>query len=216
MSVYEWGVDSAEYVTEDLFQCVIRYLGYPVFWGRYLLRVSGISEGLTEQEILLIQSKGVKILPIYNFIREAVGYMQGREAADHAIFHARRLGIPEGIPLFANVEQFFQIDEEWIQGWTEGMVAGRYISGVYNDPVTGGFSKAFCNAVKENEAIKNLTILWSAQPELEPGGPRNAPGYNPKTPACGGNVWVWQYSRRVTQCPVDTNLADSRLVNMLW
>lgn len=216
MPVYEWGVDSAQNVTEDLFQCVISNLGYPIFWGRYLVRVSGISEGLTKKEILLIQSEGVKLLPIYNAFQKAEGYIQGRAAADHAIFHARKLGIPEGVPLFANLEKFFRIDKEWIRGWSEGMVIGGYKSGFYNDPVIGGFNEAFCNAVKENEAIRKLTILWSAQPELEPGGPRDAPRYNPKTPACGGNVWVWQYSRRVTQCPVDSNLADSRLVNMLW
>ena len=216
MSIYEWGVDSAEDVTEDLFQCVLFYFGYPRFWGRYLVRVPGVSEGLTKQEISLIHSKGIKILPIYNSIREATGYMQGRAAADTAAYHAKDIGIPKDTPIFANIEQFFRIDEEWIQGWTEAMVAGGYKSGIYNDPVTGDFNKAFCNAVKEDEKVRLLNILWSAEPETEPSGPLYVPEYVPKTPDCGGNVWVWQYSRMVTQCPIDTNLAYRSLVNILW
>ena len=216
MQIYEWGVDSAENVTENLLQCVVRNLGYPVFWGRYLVRVPRVSEGLTKQEISFIQSKGVKLLLIYNAIQETKGYGQGFAAANDAVLHAQDLEIPKGVPLFANVERFFQIDAEWIHGWTEAMVLSGYRSGIYNDPVAGGFNKAFCNAVKENEMIKTLNILWSAEPELEPSGPQNPPDYMPKTPDCGGNVWAWQYSRRVTSCPVDTDLAVDELVNILW
>jgi len=216
LSVYVWGIDSAENVTEDLFQCVIGNFGFPRFWGRYLVRVPGISEGLTLEEISFIRRKGVKLLPIYNSFQTAKGYEQGRKAANNAAFHARELGIPNGIPLFANVEQFFDIDDEWIQGWTEAIVTSGYRSGIYNDPVTGAFNQAFCNAVKENDSVKVLNILWSAQPELESSGPQNPPNYNPKGPDCGGNVWVWQYSRNVTQCPIDTNLAYSSFANILW
>ena len=163
-----------------------------------------------------MRSKGVKLLPIYNSFKAAKGYNQGRAAANDAVFHARELGIPNGTPLFANVEQFFNIDDEWIQGWTETIVTSDYRSGIYNDPMTGGFNQAFCNAVKENESVKILNILWSAEPELEPSGPQDTPNYNPKAPDCSGNVWVWQYSRKVTQCPIDTNLAYSSFINILW
>lgn len=216
MSVYEWGIDSAEHVTEDLFQCVLRHFGYPRFWGRYLVRVPAVSEGLTEQEISLIHSKGIKILPIYNSFQAAKGYAQGRAAANNAIFRAEELGVPKGTPIFANLEQFFNIDDEWIQGWTEAIITGDYKSGFYNDPVTGSFNRAFCDAVNENESVNLLNILWSAQPELEPSGPQNPPDYHPNVPDCGGNVWLWQYSRDITQCPIDTNLASDRLVNILW
>lgn len=216
MLIYEWGVDSAEDVTEDLFQCVMRNFGYPRFWGRYLERVPLISEGLTRQEISFIHSKGIKLLPIYNSSREAKGYQQGIAAANNAAFNAQILGIPQGILLFADIEPYFPIDAEWILGWTEAIVINGYKSGIYNDPTTGGFNKAFCNAVKEDENVKLLNILWSAQPVLEPSGPQNPPDYQPKAPACGGNVWVWQYSRDAASCPIDTNLADSNLVNILW
>jgi hypothetical protein len=158
MQIYEWEIDSAENVTENLFQCVLRNLGYPVFWGRYLIRVPRISEGLTKQEISFIQGKGMKLLLIYNSIQEAKGYGQGYAAANDAVLNAQNLEIPKGVPLFANVERFFQIDDEWINGLTDAIVTSGYISGIYNDPVTGGFNKAFCNAVKENERIKALNI----------------------------------------------------------
>jgi hypothetical protein len=213
---YEWGIDSARNVTEDLFQCVIRNFGYPRFWGRYLVRVPRVSEGLTKEEIAFIRGKGIKILPIYNAIQEATGYEKGKAAAENASSQAQILGIPKGVPLFANLEQFFRIDAEWIQGWTKFIAENGYLSGIYNDPVTGSFQEAFCNAAQEDERIKALTILWSAQPELEPSGPGNPPYYMPESPVCGGNVWVWQYSRKVTLCPIDTNLAYSRFVNILW
>ncbi len=215
MQSYEWGVDSAEIVTEELFQCVLQNFGYPGFWGRYLVRVQGVSEGLTQLEISFMRSKGIKLLPIYNSIREAKGYYRGRAAGNNAVLYAQNLNIPKGMPIFADIEPFFQIDDEWIQGWTEEMVLGEYKSGIYNFPETGGFNKAFCDAVKENKQIKALNILWSAEPELEPSGPLNPPEYRPLGPDCGGNVWAWQYSRKVTSCPIDTNLASSELVNIL-
>lgn len=216
MLIYEWGIDSAENVTEDLFQCVLRNFGYPEFWGRYLVRVQGISEGLTRQEISFFRSRGVKILPIYNAFQESRGYRQGIAAANNAVVHAQELGVPGGVPIFANVEQFFQIDDEWIQGWTEAIVKSGYRSGFYNDPVTGGFNRAFCNAVRENETIKAVSILWSAEPELVPTGPQNPPDYRPNVPGCGGYVLIWQYGRQAVSCPIDTNLAYRGLVDILW
>ncbi len=216
MEIYGWGVDSAEIVTENLFRCVALNFGYPVFWGRYLVRVPAVSEGLSKQEIAWIRSKGVKLLPIYNNFREAKGYGQGIAAAEDAVNYAGLLGITKGTPLFANVENFFQVDDEWIQGWTEAVLAGGYHTGLYYDPVTGDFNEAFCRAAKENERVITQNILWSAQPEVQPSGPRNPPYYRPKAPDCGGNVWAWQYSRMITQCSIDFNLAAESLIHILW
>lgn len=213
--IYKWGVDSAENVTEELFQCVVRNFGYPRFWGRYLVRVAGASEGLTRKEIVFIRDKGVKLLPVYNAFREATGYSAGRQSANDAVFNAENLGIPKGTPLFANIEKYFKIDAEWIQGWTDAILESGYKSGIYNDPTSGDFNKAFCAAATRNEKVKQ-NILWSAEPEIAPSGPQSPPAYEPKAPYCGGNVWVWQYSRDSTLCPIDTNLALSELVNILW
>lgn len=214
--MYLWGVDSAEAVTEDLYQCVVEQFGHPGFWGRYLLRVPGISEGLTHEELALLRRKRVRLLPIYNSLAEALGIRQGVAAANHATFQARLLGVPAGVPLFANLERFFDIDAAWIRGWTETVQAGGYQSGIYHDPVSGAFELAFCEAVREDPSIKGNTILWSAEPVLAPSGPGNQPEYRPEVPNCGGKVWIWQYSRQTPQCPVDTDLASPRLVQLLW
>ena len=59
--MYLWGVDSAEAVTEDLYQCVVEQFGHPGFWGRYLLRVPRISEGLTHEELALLRGQGLDL-----------------------------------------------------------------------------------------------------------------------------------------------------------
>lgn len=101
-----WGVDSAATVTDQSFYCVKNELGYPKFWGRYLVEVPNVSDGLTAQEIARLHSYGIKILPIYNAFRQATGYANGQVVARNAVFHARRLGIPKNKMLFANIEDF--------------------------------------------------------------------------------------------------------------
>src|SRR5690606_41788200 len=110
-----WGVDSATSVTAELLDCVTTNFGRPVFWGRYLTRVEGASEGLSQQEIKFLRDKGIKIMPIYNVFQIAKGYQQGKEAAYNAVHHAMRLGFPKGIVIFANVERFFEVDHQWIK-----------------------------------------------------------------------------------------------------
>ncbi|MGI6730767.1 MAG: glycoside hydrolase domain-containing protein [Anaerovoracaceae bacterium] len=216
MSFYQWGVDSAENVTEDLYQCVMHYFGHPKFWGRYLVRVQDVSEGLTREEISFIHSKGIRLLPIYNDFRAAEGFNQGRNAANNAVFYAQNLEIPLGIPIFANIERYFQIDKEWIQGWTGTILQAGYRSGFYNDPVTGNFNHAFCQAAKENKIVLTENILWSAEPVLELDDLIYPLNYEPKAPTCGGNVWIWQYSRQMPQCPIDMNIANISLTELLW
>jgi Domain of unknown function (DUF1906) len=216
MPRYVWGVDSAATVTEDLYQCVRRNFGMPRFWGRYLTTVPNASEGLTKEEISFIRNKGIKVLPIYNAFREATGYSKGRVAATNAVFHARRLGFPKGTVLFANVERFFAVDKDWIQGWVEALYPSGYKPGFYHVPTEGNFNVAFCQAAKENEKVRIQSFLWSAEPNVGGSPPNEAPPYKPETPNCKGNVWLWQYGRDTQQCPIDTNLADERVLASLW
>jgi hypothetical protein len=81
----------------------------------------------------LLHNSGTKVLPIYNNFREAVGYDKGRVIAQNATFHAKRLGVPKGTVLFANVERFFNVDDEWITGYVEGMFVSGYKAGIYHD-----------------------------------------------------------------------------------
>lgn len=216
MPRYIWGVDSAATVNDELYSCVKSNFGTPRYWGRYLTEVPNVSEGLTKREIAFIQSKGMKLLPIYNVFSEALGYSKGQVAARNAVFHSRRLGIPNNVAIFANVERFFEVDEAWIRGWVEALYPTGYRPGIYHDPTEGPFAVEYCKAVAGNNQVAVQTILWSAEPEPGPTKDRNAPAFKPAKPNCQGNAWLWQYGRDATECPIDTNLADSRVLQYLY
>lgn len=197
-------------------ECVRNDFGSPTFWGRYLSDVQGASTGLTKNEIQFLRKRGIKILPIYNAFRDAIDYRQGRIAANNAIFHAKRLGIPKNTVIFANVERFFKVDEAWLRGWVDALYPTGYRPGFYYDPLEGGFNVAYCEAVKHDEKMAQQAILWSAKPELGVSKKQKAPrSFKPKKPNCKANVWVWQYGRDSQTCPIDTNIADKRILGFL-
>ncbi|WP_458414092.1 glycoside hydrolase domain-containing protein [Schinkia sp. CFF1] len=215
MPKYIWGVDSAQKVTPELYDCVISHFSYPNYWGRYLSTVPNVSEGLTAEEIQFLRAKGVKILPIYNDFSASTGYREGQVSARNAIFQARRLGLPKGTPIIANVERFFAVDDTWIRAWVETFLPSGYVSGFYFDPTEGPFNTEFCQAVQQNSQLKSQAILWSAEPSPGVSNNKKAPKFNPKKVACDSTVWAWQYGRETTTCLVDTNLIDNRLFNKL-
>ncbi|MEH7382341.1 glycoside hydrolase domain-containing protein [Bacillus sp. JJ1533] len=216
MPRYVWGVDSAAIVDEELYTCVKSKFGNPKFWGRYLSEVPDVSHGLTRGEISFLRNRGIKVLPIYNVFSDATSFEKGQLAARNAVFNARRLGIPNNVALFANIERFYAVDEAWIRGWVESIYPTGYRPGIYHDPVEGSFSNAYCEAVRKNKQVAVQTILWSAEPETGVTRERNAPTYRPASPKCKANVWVWQYGRDSQDCPIDTNLADQRTLNYLY
>lgn len=212
-----WGVDSAARINESFFQCVVQNFGYPVFWGRFLTTVPNVSDGLTVEEIQLIRDRGVKIWVIYNEFTDAVGYRKGQVAATNAIYQARRLGIPTGIMISANLEK--QIDEAWIRAWVDTFYPSGYRPGLYGDPTEGDFSSAYCQAAENNPKVAEQAIIWSNRPR--PGVTKrvNAPTeFRPSNPPCQNNTWGWQYGWDDPACdvPIDTNLADRRVIQYLW
>lgn len=213
---YVWGVDSSQEVTKEFYDCVLTNFGKPNFWGRYLTRVEGASEGLTQTEIELLHNSGTKILPIYNNFRQATGYAAGRVVARNTIFNARRLGIPENTALFANVEKFFPVDADWIRGYVDTFLPSGYRPGMYHDPVNGNFNNAYCQAVAADSNVSQQLILWSAEPETGTTKATEAPTFHPASPLCAANIWGWQYGRDDETCPIDTNLVDERLLQFLW
>lgn len=215
MAKFVWGVDSAATVTADLHKCVLK-LGVPAFWGRYLSRVEGVSEELTRSEISFIRSKGIKIVPVYNDLKSATGLQNGQIAARNAIYHAKRLGIPKDIILFANIEDFFKVDANWILAWKNTIYPSGYRAGFYSNPVNGDFGKAYCEAVSRDKQVGIQTTIWSSWPR--PGTSRSsaAPKFNPSMPNCTSNTWAWQYGRDAKECSVDTNLADNRLLKYFY
>lgn len=108
------------------------------------------------------------------------------------------------------------MDAEWIKAWVDRIYISGYRSGFYHDPVKGGFTKAYCKAVQENVNVKNQAVLWSAEPEPGSTSEKRAPNFRPITPNCSKDVWVWQYGRNAKECAIDTNLADTRILDYLW
>ncbi|MBI0579238.1 DUF1906 domain-containing protein [Neobacillus cucumis] len=214
MAVF-WGVDSGVNANEEVLLCVQRNFGEPDFWGRYLSTVPNASEGLTKEELRFLRSKGIKVMPIYNDFNNPVGRHEGRVMARNAIYHARRLGIRKGTVIFANVERFHEADAEWLIGWVETFYSSSYRPGFYHDPMVGNFHSAYCEAIQKEELVKNQAILWSAKPEKGISTKRSKPKFNPMKPRCPGSVWAWQYGRDAKVCPIDTNLADEKLFNLM-
>lgn len=211
-----WGVDSATKVTKDSYNCVLRSFGKPSFWGRYLASRSGKVDVLTKDEVQLLHNSGTRVLPIYSNFNRATGYRDGTVVAQNTIYLARRLGFPNGKVLFGNVEKHFEIDEEWVRGFVDGLYTSGFKPGLYHDPVHGKFSAAYCAAVQNDSKVAKQLILWSAEPEPGPTKVRNAPNFRPKKPPCKGNVWGWQYGRDSEICPIDTNLFNQQLYDLLW
>ncbi|WP_368503291.1 glycoside hydrolase domain-containing protein [Alkalihalophilus sp. As8PL] len=210
-----WGVDSAAAVTQELYECVTSSYGQPDFWGRYLTTIENVSEGLTPEEIRYIRDQGMKIMPIYNNFSEAVGERAGGVAARNAIFQARRLGIGEGSFVFANIENFFNVDAAWITAWVDAFYTSPYRPGFYGDPVEGAFNAAYCEAAAANENVTQQAVIFSAEPEPGTSPKNRIPRYNPARPDCDANVWAWQYGRDSEVCPIDTVLMETRLYEAL-
>lgn len=216
IAVYIWGVDSVAAVNDKLYKCVQQNFGHPKFWGRYLTTIPNVNEGLSRDEIVFLHQKGIRIMPVYNAFREAKGYREGRVAARNASFHAGRFKFPKGTFLFAKVEKFFEVDEGWIRGWVDGMSPTGYKPGFYHDPRTGSFSKAYCEAVANNNNVAIQSVLWSAENEHGITKESNAPMFRPLKVPCKANLWGWQYGRDSTPCGINTNLIDRRLYEGLW
>ncbi|NRD80072.1 DUF1906 domain-containing protein [Bacillus sp. BRMEA1] len=210
-----WGVDSSVSVNDEVLNCVQKQFGHPDFWGRYLSTVPGTSEGLTKNEILFLKAKGIKILPIYNNFEQSVGKSNGVVAARNAVYNASRLGIRKGTVIFANIERFFDVDAQWLIGWVETLYTSVYRPGFYFDPIVGDFNGQYCKAINESTLMKNQSILWSAKPEKGISNKRSHPKYAPRGPNCSGNVWAWQYGRDAKVCPIDTNLAEMKLFELM-
>jgi hypothetical protein len=211
-----WGVDPAAKVTKELYDCVLKNFGKPLYWGRYLTTVPNKADGLSRDEIQLLKNSGTKVLPIYTNFTKATSERDGRTIARNMIFSGKRLGIPKEKILFANIERFFEVDAAWIKGYVDVMYNSDYKSGIYFDPITPTFNKAYCEAVAIDSKIATHLVLWSARPETGVSKARNAPRFSPSKPPCKANVWGWQYGRDAEECPIDTNLITAKLFEMLW
>lgn len=213
---YYWGVDSAKKVTKKSYDFVLKRFGKPSYWGRELVAMPDKKDVLTKEEVKLLHNSGTKILPIYSNFTRAVGYRDGHVVAQNAIYSARRLGVPSGKVLFANLEKSLEIDEAWIRGFIDGIFQSGYRPGFCQNPINGKFSSAYSNAVQNDNKVASQTVLLSVEPERGATKARNAPHFRPNKPKGKGNVWGWQYGRESDTCPINTNLVNQQLFDALW
>ncbi|MEK9198304.1 glycoside hydrolase domain-containing protein [Ureibacillus sp. 179-F W5.1 NHS] len=212
---YHWGVDSSQPVTNELYNSVLSTFGKPEFWGRYLTRVEGSVEGLTEEEIELLHNNGTKLLPIYNDFRQAVGESHAKVVGMNVAYQAKRLGLKKGTMIFASMENV-EVDSRWIKGYIDYLYNTDYKPGFYYNPTEGKFEEAYCEAVDQDPRVANQAVLWSSEPHIGVTNEKDAPKFEPTTPNCDANVWAWQYGRDTEELAINTNLIDSRLLPMLY
>lgn len=211
-----WGVDSASLTTSDMLACVRENFGEPVIWGRYVGEKEGVSEGITSEEVELLHSNDIKILPIWNHFEDATGYENGRNEAERAIAKAEELGIPDGVAIFADIEPNYPVDSEFIRGWHEVLFNSNYESGIYGVfDADAELTEAFEEAAGNNSSILERTYLWTAAPSPGVTSESNAPEYAPESPE-SGNVVGWQYGLDAESCNIDTNLFPASTLDILW
>lgn len=208
-----WGVDSASYTNEDLYQCVTENFGQPKVWGRYLESIEGVSEGLNSDEVNYLHEKEVRILVIYNHFNDATSYDRGVDEAEQAISYAKDLDIPEGIAIFGDIEPSYPVDSAFIEGWYDTLTDSAYepaIYGVFDEEST--LLDAY-NAT--NQDTKENTVVWTAYPQEKITTKENAPKFNPKGPS-ESSLYGWQYAIDAEECNIDTNLFSAKMLDYLW
>src|SRR5699024_10845152 len=157
-----WGVDSASYTDESLYQCVVDNFGQPEIWGRYLGDIEGVSAGLDTEEVSYLQENDVHILVIYNHFSDATGYNHGVEEAKQAISYAEDLNIPEGVAIFGDIELDYPVGSAFIEGWYDTLSDSKYEPALYgvfteDSPLIEAYNAT-------NQKTQQNIITWTAYP----------------------------------------------------
>lgn len=210
---YYWGVDSASYTDESLYQCVIDQFGQPSVWGRYLGDIEDVSHGLDADEVAYLHGNGIHILVIYNHFSDATGYENGIQEAEQAISFAEQLDIPEGVAIFGDIEPNYPVDEQFINGWYDRLVDSPYQPALYG--VFKEDSELFTSFNKATEEAQRNTILWTAYPQKEITAKDNAPDFEAIAPE-EAELFGWQYAINAETCNIDTNLFTDAMIDVLW
>ncbi|MCF3944303.1 glycoside hydrolase domain-containing protein [Oceanobacillus alkalisoli] len=210
---FYWGVDSASYTDENLFQCVMENFGKPEVWGRYLEDREGISFGLDTAEIDYLHQHDIRILVIYNHVNDARGFENGTEHAEQAIQFAENAGVPEGVAIFGDIEPDYPVDYAFINGWYNTLTNSEYAPGIYGVFNEGSELTLAFEAL--DTSIQENTIVWTAYPQHEITTQENAPAFNPEGPAAAP-VLGWQYAIEAQSCTIDTNLFSRDMMDYLW
>lgn len=210
---YYWGVDSASYTVEELFQCVVDQYGKPEVWGRYLGDREGVSFGLDAAEIDFLHENNIQILVIYNHVNDARGYEEGVSHANQAIQLAENVEVPEGVAIFADIEPDYPVDHAFIEGWYDTLIASGYTPGIYG--VFHQESDLMLAFEAQDTDIQEGIVVWTAYPQAEITTLENAPEFNPEGPETAP-VLGWQYAIEAEACTIDTNLFAEEISKYLW
>ncbi|MEH7094920.1 glycoside hydrolase domain-containing protein [Neobacillus vireti] len=211
-----WGVDTASRVDQAFLQCVKDNYGAPAVFGRYLETKGDVSTGLSKEEVNLLHQQGIKILPIFNHFKEAVGYQNGVAEAKEAIAYAQKIGIPKGVAIFADIEPTYPVDEAFIRGWVETLANSPYKPGIYGVFTPNSkLSAAYQAAVSKNKNVQTQAILWSSNPDPGVTAKSKAPAFQPGAPK-NVKISIWQYGIDGKACNIDTNLIQSTVLEQLW
>jgi Rv2525c-like, glycoside hydrolase-like domain len=224
-----WGVDSCKAFIGtaeggNLYGAVVKRLGTPDFWGRYLTNT--VCPGISARETALAHAQGMGILPIYNDYNcsNVSYYATGHQYAVEAVAAAQRIGISPGRVIAIDIEPYGaacpgagSVDSGFIEGWFDGISDAGYIPVYYGNGTRGSeFARAWCAAVSTLPNIATGSDLWSFQPSLLGRFAKNhAPNYAPYDTSCAGNILAWQYVLSAGGYPdVDQDEAISSLP--LW
>lgn len=211
-----WGIDTASKINSSFYQCVTKNYGKPVVVGRYMLSEQGVYTGLNQNEVKFLHRKGVKILPIYNKFSNASGKSHGVTVAHQAIQRAKKLGVPKGSYLAADIELQKQVNAGFLMGWTQTILNAGYKPSIYGNFVSGHLNHAYNQASSNSSTVKNHLMLWTNQPSIGITTKSNAPNQFNATSPNHSQTDVWQYGINGNKCNIDTDLIKGSILNSLW
>ncbi|WP_227002753.1 glycoside hydrolase domain-containing protein [Salicibibacter kimchii] len=199
-----------------MLECVTDNYGDPAVWGRYLGENEGVSYGITDEEIDLLQANDIQTLVIWNHTTDVTGYDHGQNEAEEAIEMAREYDIIEEVALFINVEPIYPVDAAFILGWHDALTDSEYESGIYGlfDPDEEIYP-AFEAAADENDDLLDEMYVWSSSPNVGITAEEEAPAYDPDYPD-GALLAGWQYGLDDEICNIDTNIFDGNVLDAVW
>lgn len=213
-----WGIDTASIVNESFYACVEENFGEPHYVGRYLGTKEGVSHGVTQEEVDLLHQRNIKIVPIYNHFEDATTYDEGVVQANQAIDYAEQAGVPEGVPLFADIEPSYPVDTAFLRGWAETVVASSYEPGIYGVFVQASDShlwEAYQTFQQDHPDLAEATLIWTSDVEVGITTKAESPTFDPEAEG-PFEVSVWQYGIDAEACNIDTNLMRPDVLKRMW
>lgn len=213
-----WGIDTASTTSPAYLTELDQKLGTPQFVGRYLVYGGGMP--LQASEASFLHNSNVSILLVVSPAnRNLTSASTAVSEANTAISAAEALGVPQGVALFRDVENYYTISSAYIQSWWKTISNAGYIPGFYENPLSGSsdFDSAYCAAVASNGSIGSGVALYSDEPELNSYSyPESAaPAWAADVPSCSNKTTAWQYkiNYKTPNADVDEYQTDS---SYLW